>query len=151
MHAIIPKGIVGGFEFTVFQRNFKEWHERPCTVCLRVQKKSNKSRYGSYNVKKKCIFLSPILPFGIVACTLVRQPFSKQLYIKKESDGLQNHSALLTIHKPDRMVNFRPRLFKRWITLSTLRTTGARKVEISVTVWYYSSTRFRNAPCTVVR
>ena len=37
------------------------------------------------------------------------------VYITKESDGLQNHSALLTMHKPDRMVNFRPRLFKRWI------------------------------------
>ena len=29
VHATIPKGIVGGFEFTVFQRNLKEWHERP--------------------------------------------------------------------------------------------------------------------------
>ena len=25
-HATIPKGIVGGFEFTVLQRNLKEWH-----------------------------------------------------------------------------------------------------------------------------
>ena len=34
VHATIPKGIVGGFEFTVLQRNFKEWHERPWTcVC----------------------------------------------------------------------------------------------------------------------
>ena len=23
--------IVGGFEFKVFQRNLKEWHETPCT------------------------------------------------------------------------------------------------------------------------
>ena len=29
VHATIPKGIVGGFEFTVLQRNLKEWHERP--------------------------------------------------------------------------------------------------------------------------
>ena len=29
VHATIPKGIVGGFQFTVFQRNFKEWQERP--------------------------------------------------------------------------------------------------------------------------
>ena len=29
VHATIPKGIVGGFEFTVFQRNLKEWHEKP--------------------------------------------------------------------------------------------------------------------------
>ena len=26
VHATIPKGIVGGFEFTVVQRNLKEWH-----------------------------------------------------------------------------------------------------------------------------
>ena len=28
VHATIPKGIVGGFEFTVLQRNLKKWHER---------------------------------------------------------------------------------------------------------------------------
>ena len=34
VHATIPKGIVGGFEFTVLQRNLKEWHWRPRTyVC----------------------------------------------------------------------------------------------------------------------
>ena len=34
VHATIPKGIVGGFEFTALQRSFKEWHERPWTyVC----------------------------------------------------------------------------------------------------------------------
>ena len=34
VHATIPKGIVGGVEFTVLQRNLKEWHERPWTyVC----------------------------------------------------------------------------------------------------------------------
>ena len=34
VHAAIPKGIVGGFEFAVPQRNLKEWHKRPCTyVC----------------------------------------------------------------------------------------------------------------------
>ena len=26
VHATIPKGIVGSFEFTVFQKNFKQWH-----------------------------------------------------------------------------------------------------------------------------
>ena len=29
VHATNPKGIVGGFELTVFQRNLKEWQERP--------------------------------------------------------------------------------------------------------------------------
>ena len=28
VHATIPKGIVGGFEFTVVQRNLKDWRER---------------------------------------------------------------------------------------------------------------------------
>ena len=29
VHATIPKGIVGGFEYTILQRNLKEWHEKP--------------------------------------------------------------------------------------------------------------------------
>ena len=29
VRATIPKGIVVGCEFTVVQRNLKEWHERP--------------------------------------------------------------------------------------------------------------------------
>ena len=34
VHATIPKGIVGGFEFTLLQRNLKEWYGRPRTqVC----------------------------------------------------------------------------------------------------------------------
>ena len=34
VHATIPKGIVGGFEFTIFQGNLKERQERPWTyVC----------------------------------------------------------------------------------------------------------------------
>ena len=34
VHATIPKGIVGSFEFTILQRDLKEWHERPWTcVC----------------------------------------------------------------------------------------------------------------------
>ena len=34
VHATSPKGIVGGFEFTVLQRKLKEWYLRPWTyVC----------------------------------------------------------------------------------------------------------------------
>ena len=29
VHATIPKGIVGSFEFTFLQRNLNKWHERP--------------------------------------------------------------------------------------------------------------------------
>ena len=36
VHATVPKGVLGGFEFFVFQRNLKEWHERPWTyLCER--------------------------------------------------------------------------------------------------------------------
>ena len=31
VHATIPEGIVGGFEFTVLLRNLKELYERPWT------------------------------------------------------------------------------------------------------------------------
>ena len=31
VHATILKGIVGGFEYTILQRNLKEWHEKPWT------------------------------------------------------------------------------------------------------------------------
>ena len=31
VHATIPEGTVGGFEFTVLLRNLKELHERPWT------------------------------------------------------------------------------------------------------------------------
>ena len=32
VHSTILKGIVGGFEFTVLQRNLNEWHKRPWTT-----------------------------------------------------------------------------------------------------------------------
>ena len=32
VHPTILKGIVGGFEFAVLQRNLNEWHERPWTT-----------------------------------------------------------------------------------------------------------------------
>ena len=32
VHATIPKGIVGGFEFTVLQRKLEQWHERSWTL-----------------------------------------------------------------------------------------------------------------------
>ena len=41
VHATIPKGIVGGFEFTVLQRNLKELARKAMKMCLRVLTKSN--------------------------------------------------------------------------------------------------------------
>ena len=49
VHATIPKGIVGGFEFSVLQRNLKELARKAMEMCLRVLKESNKSRFDSYS------------------------------------------------------------------------------------------------------
>ena len=45
VHATIPKGIVGGFKFTVLKRNLKELARKAVEMCLRVLKESNKSRF----------------------------------------------------------------------------------------------------------
>ena len=60
MKATIPKGIVGGFKFTVLQRNPKEWHERPWILCLRVLKESHKDRFDSYSVRNSELIVSHI-------------------------------------------------------------------------------------------
>ena len=68
MHATIPKGIVGGFEFTVLQRNLKELARKAMKMCLRVLKKSNKSRFDSYIRQEQCID-------HIAACTFFPTTF----------------------------------------------------------------------------
>ena len=60
VHATIPKGIVSGFEFTVVQRNLKEWHERPSDACLRVLKESHKSRCEGYCVRNSVLMISHV-------------------------------------------------------------------------------------------
>ena len=42
VHAPIPKGIVGSFEFAVPQRNLKEWHERPLKCVCEFSSKATK-------------------------------------------------------------------------------------------------------------
>ena len=49
VHATIQKGIVGGFEFTVLQRNLKKLARKAMKMCLRVLTESNKSRFNSYS------------------------------------------------------------------------------------------------------
>ena len=54
VHATILKGIVGGFEFSFFQRNLKELARKAMEMCLRVLKESNKSRFDSYSRQEPC-------------------------------------------------------------------------------------------------
>ena len=42
MHATIPKGIVGGFEFTVLQKNLKELAQKAMKMCLPVLTEATK-------------------------------------------------------------------------------------------------------------
>ena len=67
VHATISKGIVGGFEFSVFQRNLKELARKAMELCLQVLKESNKRRFDSYSRQEQC--------FGIVARTFFPTTF----------------------------------------------------------------------------
>ena len=56
VHATILKGIVGGFEFSVFQRDLKQLARKAMEMCLRVLKESNKSMFDSYSRhQEQCI------------------------------------------------------------------------------------------------
>ena len=64
MHATIPKGIVGGFEFNVLQRNLKEWHEaRGHRRMFANAKESNNRRFDSYSVRNSALIISHIMTF----------------------------------------------------------------------------------------
>ena len=56
----ILKGIVGGFEFTVLQRNLKELAWKAMKMCLRVLKESNKSMFDSYSRQEQLLIISHI-------------------------------------------------------------------------------------------
>ena len=77
VYATIPKGIVGGFEFTVLQRNLKELARKAMKMCLRVLTESNKCRFDSYRRQKQCIDHIPYYLSGLSRARFFRQPFSK--------------------------------------------------------------------------
>ena len=65
LHATIPKGIVGGFEFTVLQRKLKELARKAMKMCLQVLTESNKSRFDSYSRQEQCIDHIPYYLSGL--------------------------------------------------------------------------------------
>ena len=77
VHATIPKGIVGGFEFLVLQRKLKELARKAMKMCLRVLTESNKSRFDSYSRQEQCIDHIPYYLSGLSHAHFFRQPFSK--------------------------------------------------------------------------
>ena len=60
MHATTPICIVVGLEFTVFQRNLKQWQERPWTYVCECYRESNQIRFDSYSVKNSVLIISHI-------------------------------------------------------------------------------------------
>ena len=77
VQATIPKGIVGGFKFTVLQRNLKELARKAMEMCLRVLKESNKSRFDSYSRQEQYIDHIPYYLSGLLRAHFFQQPFSK--------------------------------------------------------------------------
>ena len=60
VHATNPKGIAGGFEFAVLERNLKEKHERPYGHRFANAKESSKSRFSSYSVRDRVLIIPHI-------------------------------------------------------------------------------------------
>ena len=60
VHATIPKGIVGGFWFTVFSEKFQRMAREAMDICLPILKESNKSRFDSNSVKNSLLNISHI-------------------------------------------------------------------------------------------
>ena len=65
VHATILEGIVGGFEFSFFQRSLKELARKAVEMCLRVLKESNKSKFDSCSRQEQCIDHLPCYLSGL--------------------------------------------------------------------------------------
>ena len=59
-NATIPKGIVGGFDFTVLSKKFEGVAREAIDVFLRVLKESNNRRFDSYSVRNSVLIISHI-------------------------------------------------------------------------------------------
>ena len=70
VQATIPKDIVGGFEFTVLQRNLKE----AIDVCLRMLNEESNNKLQCQQQRNDHI---PYYLSGLSGAHFFRQPFSK--------------------------------------------------------------------------
>ena len=80
VHPIIPNGNVRSFEFTVLQRNLKEWDERPWTYVCESLRKATKVGSTATVSEKSILIISHITFRAFSRAQFFRQPFSKQLY-----------------------------------------------------------------------
>ena len=65
VHETIPKGIVVGFEFTVLQRNLKEWQEKPRTYVCECERKATKVGSTATGRQEQCIDHIPYYLSGL--------------------------------------------------------------------------------------
>ena len=93
------------------QKNLKEWHERPRTVCLQVLKKSNKSRFDSYSVRNSVMITSHI-SMRVVACTF----FPKTFFSWNSCIHL---SSFLGVLRTNEMTSFQLDCWLNWLERCT--------------------------------
>ena len=91
MHATIPKGIVGGFEFT-FSKNFEGMERETIDGMFASAKeiKSNQSRFDSYSVKKQCINYIPYYLSGFARAHFFRTTFLETAVYQAQNDQLDS-------------------------------------------------------------
>ena len=70
----IPERYSGWFLVHCFSNKFQRMTREAMDICLRGLKERNKSRFDSYSVRNN-VLSTPILPFGIVACTVFATTF----------------------------------------------------------------------------
>ena len=68
-------------------KKFERMVREATDICLRVLKESNKSRFDSFSRYEQCIDHIPYYLSGLSRAHFFRQPFSKQLYTKKNDNN----------------------------------------------------------------
>ena len=100
VHATTAKCIVGGLEFTVFQRNLKEWQERSWTYVCECW--MNLTKVGSTATVSGTVYWSyPTLPFGIFPCTFFPTTFL-EIAVYNNNDFISSISTKVALSGNDK-------------------------------------------------